>query len=472
MSLLIKALANAAKDKQAQPARRQAAALASALELKALDNRPAVANAAMFAAGVSQQPELSLAEQSGFNAAFLSNSSKLQPNEQRLMANIEIPFRVSGTNTAESVPLSTTFEPNAAHPPSASTTDQAAAAKAFVKYPPAAISKPALIGFALAGGLFLALAVHGYAYIRDLNTSDRVQLTPMSALPASATTAADALVAMPEITHTPVPATAALTATSEHASRNYAVAERDETEADTATKLGVTAHGGTEKSTLKASNDAAAGISTASSVDLTRPHGQVQLRTKKPLAAVDPAVLAAYEAFNRGEDAAAQQQYRQLLQHDVRNVDALFGMAAIAQRQGRDADAVGWYQALLAIEPRNMGAQSALLNLQPGSDDVASGSRIKSMLLQQPESASLHAALGNVYAAQNQWTDAQQAYFNASQFAPDNADYAFNLAISLDQLGKSKLALQQYQRSLYLLNSSAASSPDRAQLEARIQALQ
>lgn len=468
MSLLIKALANAAKDKQAQPA----ASLASTLELTALDTRPAVANAAVSAAGVSKQPELSLAKQSGFNAASLSNSSKRQVNEQRFMANIEIPFRASGTNTAESVPLNTAVEPNAAHPPRASATDQAAAAKAFVKYPPAATSKPAFIGFALAGGLFLALAVHGYVYMRDLNSSDRVQLTPMSALAAPAATAADALVAMPEITHTAVPATAALTATADDGPRNHAVAERDETETETATKLGITAQVGTERPSLKASNEAAAGLATASSVDLTRPHGLVQLRSKKPLPAVDPAVLAAYEAFNRGEDAAAQQQYRQLLQHDVRNVDALFGMAAIAQRQGRDADAVGWYQALLAIEPRNMGAQSALLNLQPGGDDVASGSRIKSMLVQQPESASLHAALGNLYAAQNQWTDAQQAYFNASQFAPDNADYAFNLAISLDQLGKSKLALQQYQRSLDLLNSFAASSPDRGQLEARIQALQ
>jgi cytochrome c-type biogenesis protein CcmH/NrfG len=168
----------------------------------------------------------------------------------------------------------------------------------------------------------------------------------------------------------------------------------------------------------------------------------------------------------------AQQQYRQLLQNDVRNVDALLGMAAIAQRQGRDADAIGWYQALQEIEPRNVNAQMALLSLQANTDAVATGSRIKSLLVQQPEDASLHEALGNVYAAQNQWTDAQQAYFNASRFAPDNADYAFNLAISLDQLGKSKLALQQYQRSLDLINSSGGSSPERTQLEARIHKLQ
>ncbi len=188
-------------------------------------------------------------------------------------------------------------------------------------------------------------------------------------------------------------------------------------------------------------------------------------------------MLSAYQAFSRGEDATAQQQYRQVLQRDVRSVDALLGMAAIAQRQGRDADAVGWYQKVLDIEPRNTIALSAMVvaainSPQANADVVGTESRIKSMLAQQPEAANLHAALGNLFAAQNQWTSAQGAYFDASRFAPNNADYAFNLAISLDQLGKSNLALKQYQRALDLLNKSGASSPDRATLEARIQALQ
>ena len=198
----------------------------------------------------------------------------------------------------------------------------------------------------------------------------------------------------------------------------------------------------------------------------------IKLISQAPSSGVDPTLLSAYQAFNRGEDVVAQQQYRQVLQRDVRNVDALLGMAAIAQRQGRDADAVGWYQKVLEIEPRNSIAQSAIVSPQVNADLVGTESRIKSMLALQPDGANLHAALGNLYAAQNQWTAAQESYFNASRFAPNNADYAFNLAISLDQLGKSNLALKQYQRALELLNKSGASSPDRVQLEARIQALQ
>jgi tetratricopeptide (TPR) repeat protein len=462
----MKALANAAKDKQAQ----QAAELTDALKVAAIDTLSAVTSATVSTEEDSKL-ELSLAQASDLSLA--AGASTHSPYENRLAARLEPSLRAPNIDSALLEPQHTAFEPNATRTPSALSGDQAAAAKAFVKHPPAATSRSSLIGFALVASLLIGLAVQGFIYMRDLNAADSVQLTP--AMPA--TTAADALVAMPAIAHAAMPATEPETVIADHAPRNNTLAELAEIEADTASAPGInalamTAPAGREQLSLNASQLVATDASTASPVDLTRPHSLVQLRTKKPLAAVDPALLSAYQAFNRGEYAAAQQQYRQLLQHDVRNVDALLGMAAIAQRQGRDADALGWYQALLEIEPNNIHAQSALLSLQPSADVVASGSRIKNMLVQQPEAASLHAALGHVYAAQNQWTAAQQAYFNASQFAPDNADYAFNLAISLDQLGKSKLALAQYQRSLDLINSSAATSPDRAQLEARMQALQ
>lgn len=198
----------------------------------------------------------------------------------------------------------------------------------------------------------------------------------------------------------------------------------------------------------------------------------IKLVRKPETSGVDPVLLSAYQAFTQGEDVLAQQQYRQILQRDKYNVDALLGMAAVAQRQGRNADAFGWYEKVLEIEPRNSTAQSALINAQANMDATGTESKIKSMLAQQPEAANLHASLGNLYASQNQWTAAQEAYFNASRYAPNNADYVFNLAISLEHLGKSNLALTQYQRALDLVNKSGAISPDKAQLEARIRVLQ
>lgn len=198
----------------------------------------------------------------------------------------------------------------------------------------------------------------------------------------------------------------------------------------------------------------------------------VKVTRNNPAIGVNPVLLSAYQAFNAGDDATAQRNYRQVLQGDIRNVDALLGMAAIAFRQGRNNDAVGWYGKVLEVEPRNSVAQAAMISALGQTDAVGSESRIKNLLAQQPEAAHLYAALGNLYAQQSQWPSAQQAYFQAHHFAPDNADYAFNLGVSLDQLNKSALALQYYKRALELLPKSGASAIDRVQLESRIVQLQ
>ena len=204
----------------------------------------------------------------------------------------------------------------------------------------------------------------------------------------------------------------------------------------------------------------------------------VKITRTQPEPGVNPSLLTAYQAYTDGDDATAQRNYRSVLQSDVRNVDALLGMAAIAARQGRNNDAMGWYGKVLEVEPRNNVAQSALVNVLAQADPVSSESRIKTLIAQQPEAAHLHASLGNLYAEQKQWPAAQQAYFQAHHFAPNNAEYAFNLAVSLEQLGKPALALPYYQRALDLINSKdattgAASSLgiDRAQLESRIRQL-
>jgi Tfp pilus assembly protein PilF len=195
--------------------------------------------------------------------------------------------------------------------------------------------------------------------------------------------------------------------------------------------------------------------------------------TRNPVeVGINPHLSAAYHAFNAGDDAKAQFHYRKALQSDVRNTDALLGMAAIASRQGRMPDAAGWYAKVLEVDPRNSIALAAMASGYAQVDPVGAESRIKNLLVQKPEAAHLHAALGNLYAEHSDWPQAQQAYFQAHHFAPENPDYAFNLAISLDHLGKPALALQYYKQTLALMSQSGSGNIDRAQLESRIQQLQ
>ncbi len=196
----------------------------------------------------------------------------------------------------------------------------------------------------------------------------------------------------------------------------------------------------------------------------------IQVSKTKPELGVNPILMDAFNAYNVGNDAVASKLYRQVLQRDLRNVDALMGLGAIAQRQGRVADANGWYAKVLEVEPRNALATSAILDSQPQNDVASNESRIKNMLAKQPDDANLHATLGNFYADLNQWSAAQQAYFDAYRLNA-SADNAFNLGVSLDQLGKPKLALPYYQRALQL-SQSTASKIDKVALEARITAIQ
>ena len=188
---------------------------------------------------------------------------------------------------------------------------------------------------------------------------------------------------------------------------------------------------------------------------------------RKPLTHVNKDAEAGYQAYLAGEDTVAAQHYHQAALSDPHNFDAWLGLAALAQRQGKPEEAATDYLRVLELDPGNMLAQLGLLNQESQHDPASGESHLKTLLAHQPEAAFLHEALGHLYAEQEQWPSAQQAYFQAFHLESKNPEYAFNLAVSLDQIGKNELALTYYQRALEL-TSLQGGTMDREQVLTRM----
>lgn len=184
---------------------------------------------------------------------------------------------------------------------------------------------------------------------------------------------------------------------------------------------------------------------------------------------ITPALLDAYQAYQRNDYATATQTYRGVLSQDAHNRDALLGLGAIAQQQGQDETAQYYYRQVLLLDPRDPVAQGAMFaySTNNGADTE---SQIKQRLSEHPRSAALNYALGNLYSEQSRWAEAQQAYFNAHTLDQSNAQYNYNLAVSLDHLGQSKAAAQYYQQALQL-DSGNNSGFDHASAQQRLNEL-
>lgn len=181
-------------------------------------------------------------------------------------------------------------------------------------------------------------------------------------------------------------------------------------------------------------------------------------------------LAAAYASLRGGNLAEARRQYGALVAGDGTNLDARLGLATALARGGETAAAVREYRKALEIDPQNSTALTALLVLADSRALPALEADLRTMLGKFPESAPLHFALGNALAAQSRWSEAQQAYFDAWRIETDNADYTYNLAVSLDQLRQTRLARDYYQKAVSLAGRNGAQF-DRRQVERRINEL-
>lgn len=166
-------------------------------------------------------------------------------------------------------------------------------------------------------------------------------------------------------------------------------------------------------------------------------------------------LLEAYRAYELGHLESSQQKFNEVLTLEPSNVTAMIGLGGVAAATGQYYIAMDYYQQALIIEPNKLEVYEAIANLSPNIElNSEWNDSLKNMVTIYPDSAMLQFALGNLYASSNDWLAAQESYFNAYALDMNNPDFAVNLAISLDQLGKYPLAGQYYTQALALAGSN------------------
>jgi tetratricopeptide (TPR) repeat protein len=181
-------------------------------------------------------------------------------------------------------------------------------------------------------------------------------------------------------------------------------------------------------------------------------------------------VSQAFKAYRDGHYDAAKSIYESVLKEEPDNRDAHLGLGAIAINNNDRKNAYSHYVHLLELNPDDPLALNALIGLSNNADLVKDESAIKLLIQKEGNVPYLYFSLGNLYAKQQRWASAQQAFFDAYRLDTTNPDYVINLAISLDQLGQHNAALDYYKTAIELSKISSTRF-DTVSVNSRILAL-
>jgi tetratricopeptide (TPR) repeat protein len=215
------------------------------------------------------------------------------------------------------------------------------------------------------------------------------------------------------------------------------------------------------------------GISATSFAQSTRraidpPGIEPHITRRQLVATVDPEVMRGYTALQQNQFSQAREAYSQVLAKNATQRDALLGIAYAHHALGDTTQALSTLRRLIELYPRDSDASSALY-LIGGGDPQAEESRFKQLLERGERPAILHYALGVLYFEQSRFGEAERSFSKAASMDPEQPDYAYNLALSLDRLGRIREAARQYVLALNLANqTSAIFSRDLARARLRV----
>lgn len=151
-----------------------------------------------------------------------------------------------------------------------------------------------------------------------------------------------------------------------------------------------------------------------------------------------------YENLLSGRMAIAAGFYEQALEAEPKNEMALFGLATTYQRMNHFEEARELYGKLLGINPTHREALNNFMVLVSKESPQAAIEELEKLETENPDFSPIPAQLGIIYKKLGNNEMASQKLARALALSPDNISYKYNLAITLDSMGRHTQAADLY----------------------------
>jgi len=169
------------------------------------------------------------------------------------------------------------------------------------------------------------------------------------------------------------------------------------------------------------------------------------------MATIGEAMALAMQYHQAGNFAEAERIYRQILEAEPREANALHLLGVLASQAGQHKAALELIRQALAINPdvAEFHSNLALVNIALGRSDEAVSCYEEARRL-QPESRQALKNLGNLLKQMGRLPRAEAIYREALRLEPNDADALTNLGAALAEQGKVEESLTCYRNALNL----------------------
>ena len=155
----------------------------------------------------------------------------------------------------------------------------------------------------------------------------------------------------------------------------------------------------------------------------------------------------AMQLHQQQEFAAAEKIYREILEDDTTNRDALHGLAMLLTQTENYSAALNLFEQAVELEQNDPALFNSYGNLLLRMKQFEEAEQAyKNSITLAPKYANAYSNLGNCYLQQDNYTDAEKNYRIALELNPNSRHVQFNLATALAKQNKTNPAIELLQQ--------------------------